>query len=149
MNLKVLFGMVMNFTVLNCIKGFRNYLGTSPAHIVEADTSFCSKMSMAQSRHQSGTYFSSQPCWNAPQVKPKFINVKTLGRNYATNLRHQTLMSVYVHWWSSDINKTGTCTSLNSCLHSSSKVEVTSACLNANTDHLSFSLKDIPEYKLY
>lgn len=58
-------------------------------------------------------------------------------------------MSVYVHWWSSDINQTGTCTSLNSCLHSSSKVEVTSACLNANTDHLSFSLEDIPEYKFY
>ena len=60
---------------------------------------------------KSITYFSAKLSWNAPQVKHKFINVKTLRRKYATNLRHRVSMCVYMHLWSSDINKIGTCTS--------------------------------------
>lgn len=37
---------------------------------------------------KSITYFSAKLSWNAPQVKHKFINVKTLRRKYAPNLRH-------------------------------------------------------------
>lgn len=74
-----------------------------------ADLSLSSKMSMAQQVHNLLFCKTFLKCPSSQTQVHKCQD--TLGRKYATNLRHHVSMCMYMHLWSSDINKIGTCTS--------------------------------------